>query len=46
MKVKFRKPVPKMPAVTTLCRFQRGVAEVCPLPSAVALVGCLSSSLC
>jgi len=34
----------KMQAVTTLCRFQCGVAEVCVLLSVVALGGCLSSS--
>jgi len=32
-------------AVTTLCRFQCGVAEECSLLSAVAVAGCLSSSL-
>jgi len=38
--------VEKMQTVTTLCRFQCGVAKVCALPRAVTLVGCLSSSLC
>jgi len=36
----------KMQAVTTLCRFQFGVVKVRALPSDVALVGCLLSSLC
>jgi len=35
----------KTQALTTLCRVHCGVSEVCTLPSAVAQVGCLSSSL-
>jgi len=36
--------VEKMSSITTLCWFQCGVAE--SVPSNLALVGCLSSSLC
>ena len=36
----------QLQAVTTLCRFQCGVAEVSAVPSAVALIVGLSCSLC
>jgi len=49
VKLKLKKTVAahcrKMQAVTTLCRFQCGVSEVGTVPSAIAVVGSLSSTL-